>query len=383
MRGVPPHDKDYVVAGLGGKKFGALFPGAILVGRAFPVYRMPIGGTMCDVALARRETKTGPGYRGFSVSFCESTSIADDLCRRDTTMNSIARDILTGELIDPFGGADDIAGRVVRATSERFRDDPARALRAARQAAQFGYSIDERTVHLMSECRDELSSEPPERVVNELARALGAPRPSVFFRALSEAGLLDVTYPHISAPLGPGSARAGDAPLDAFERAMLLLDRVSSDTDRIEARFAALVHAIGEASERAGQESCRLSRVRSGVSALRGWSAAMRLPSRWVACAEFVIIQGVRAPEITEPGEIVDFLGRLRQNPIGPGGISAVIRAAARKAPDFLVNCDKYYDAMDAISGNSIPEELTGPARGEWLRARRTEAVIRIMEGRA
>jgi tRNA nucleotidyltransferase (CCA-adding enzyme) len=313
------------------------------------------------------------------VSFLESTSILDDMSRRDTTMNSIARDILTGELIDPFGGAGDIASRVIRATSEHFSDDPVRALRAARQSAQFGYSIDERTVRLMRDCRDELASEPSERIANELARALGTPRPSVFFRTLMEARLLDVTYPHIFALSGAESAHREDA----FERTMSILDRVSSDTDRIEARFAALAHDIGEDREHAGEDPRRRDRIKSGVSALRGWNAVMRLPSRWLACAEFVITERARVSEISSPGEIVDFLERLRRNPIGPDGLSAVMRAGVRETPGFLINRDKCYDAMDAISGNVLPADLTGPARGYWLRARRAEAIMRITEGMA
>jgi tRNA nucleotidyltransferase (CCA-adding enzyme) len=345
LRGVPPHDKDYVVAGLGVEKFGALFGSAVPVGRGFPVYQASIGGTVCDVALTRLETKTGTGYRGFSVSSGGSASIYDDLCRRDTTMNSMARDLLTGELIDPFGGADDIADRVIRATSEHFGDDPVRALRAARQSALFGYSIDARTVRLMSECRGELASEPRERAADELARALCAPRPSVFFRALAEAGLLDAAYPHIFAPAGA----------EAFDRTMLLLDRVADETDAIGARFAALAHGVGG-------------------------NADMWIPSRWVACAEFAAAECAMLSEISSPREIVEFLERLRRNPIGLGGISAIIRALGRKTPDFLANGDKYYEAMDAVSGYGIPEKLNGPARGKWLRERKIEAITRITE---
>jgi tRNA nucleotidyltransferase (CCA-adding enzyme) len=366
LRGVPPHDKDYVVAGLSGEKFAALFPEAVRAGRGFPVFRTPVNGRSCDVALARRETKTGPGYRGFSVSSGESVSVFDDLYRRDTTMNSMARDLLTDELIDPFGGARDIADRVVRATSEHFCDDPVRALRAARQSAQFGFSIDGRTIRLMGECRSELSSEPPERVVGELARALGSPRPSVFFRALMEARLLDVTYPSVFALTGTKGA---------FDRAMFVLDRVSEDTGMIEVRFAALVHDIGDppapGEKRGGDES--------GVSALRGWDAVMRLPSRWVACAEFAVAERARVFEISRPREIFDFLERLRRNPIGPGGMSAIVRALDCGEPDFLANSDKYYEAMDAVSGDGIPARLAGPARGKWLNGRKIEAVRRII----
>jgi tRNA nucleotidyltransferase (CCA-adding enzyme) len=106
----------------------------------------------------------------------------------------------------------------------------------------------------------------------------------------------------------------------------------------------------------------------------------MPVPSRWVSCAEFVNTECARISEISGTGEIADFLERLRRNPIGPDGISAIIRARGAAAPRFLANSDKYYEAMDAVSGDGIPEKLIGPARGQWLRARKIEAIRRIMK---
>ncbi|MDR0654264.1 MAG: hypothetical protein LBG12_13300 [Synergistaceae bacterium] len=68
LRGTVPHDKDYVVTGLAEDAFNAAFPGAKRVGRGFPVYLLEVAGNVCEVAFARRERKTGPGYRGFEIS---------------------------------------------------------------------------------------------------------------------------------------------------------------------------------------------------------------------------------------------------------------------------------------------------------------------------
>ncbi|MDR1134324.1 MAG: hypothetical protein LBL05_09165, partial [Synergistaceae bacterium] len=172
LRGVKPRDRDYVVTGLGEDVFAAVFAGAKRVGRGFPVYLLEVDGAPCEIAFARRERKTGPGYRGFEISARPDITIEEDLYRRDTTINSMAESLETGELIDPWGGARDIGRRVVRATSDHFADDPVRALRAARHSAQFGYAIEPGTVRVMEKCREELALEPGERLTNELRMAL-------------------------------------------------------------------------------------------------------------------------------------------------------------------------------------------------------------------
>ncbi|MDR3280208.1 MAG: hypothetical protein LBT23_06830 [Synergistaceae bacterium] len=354
LRDEIPHDKDYVVTGLTEETFLSLFPGARMVGRGFPVYLLEMGGDVCEVAFARRDVKTGKGYRGFTVSFDPDISIEDDLSRRDTTINSMAIRLLTGDMTDPFGGGLDIERRVIKATSERFTEDPVRALRAARQSAQFGFEIDRGTMLMMGECRDELSSEPRERITNELARALAADRPSLFFRALADAGILDATYPQIHA------LRKA-----AFEHAMRALDKASRETDRIEIRFAALARGTG--------------RSPASLEALEAWRRIMPLPKRWTDCAEFAMREHMRACSLTKPEEITDLLLRVRRHPIGIDGFAAIIRADFRGTPDYIENAEKYYGAMDAIRGDAIPDGLEGSARGAWLRERRIASVARVL----
>jgi tRNA nucleotidyltransferase (CCA-adding enzyme) len=382
IRGVVPHDRDYVVTGVSEEKFKNLFPGAYKVGRGFPVYRLRIGASRCDVAFARRETKNGLGYRGFSVSFDESTSIYDDLERRDTTINSMAVSLLSGELTDPFGGAGDIERRVIRATSGHFGDDPVRALRAARQAARFGYSIEPGTVRMMGKCRRELAAEPSERVFGELSRALEAERPSVFFRGLREAGLLDVTFPQLSALIGaeqdPGYHPEGDV----FAHTMLVLDRASGITLRPEVRLAAASCDLGKTLAAAAEGPHCRGHEFWGLDALKEWNRRMTLPNLWRTCAEFAITERMRVGDISNPSEIVDFLVRLKRHPIGIDGISAVVLADAHRLPPFLADARLYYEALDEATGGGIPESLAGPARGEWLRQMRIDAVAKLIRKR-
>ena len=146
LRHVRPHDKDYMVSGIAEAAFQQLFPDAQKVGHGFlPVYLVSIDGCLSEVAFARKERKEGQGYRGFRVSYDPSVTVEEDLYRRDTTMNSMALELPTKTLIDPYHGADDVEKGIIRAVSPHFTEDPVRALRAARQAAEFGIEIRRRS----------------------------------------------------------------------------------------------------------------------------------------------------------------------------------------------------------------------------------------------
>ena len=202
FRGVTAHDKDYCVTGVEEKIFAKAFPHAAKFGKSFPVYSIKIDGTPCEVAFARTEKKIGTGYRGFEVLFSPTVTIEQDLFRRDTTINAMAIELLSGELIDPFGGRDDVLNKKIRAVSEHFIDDPVRALRAARQSAQFGFEICAETIDAMKLCGPELANEPSERIFDELATALQTDKPSIFFRSLERAELLEIIFPEIAALRG-------------------------------------------------------------------------------------------------------------------------------------------------------------------------------------
>ncbi len=370
LRHATPHDKDYVVAGVAEDVFRAAFPRAFRIGRAFPVFRLRLDDAFCDVAFARSETKTGPGHKGFATSFSPSTTIEEDLRRRDTTINSIALDLATEKRIDPFGGSRDIADKIIRATSAHFTDDPVRALRAARQAAQFGYVIEARTLEMMACCRDEIRLEPSERLLGELRLALLSERPSVFFRYLLDAGLLDVTFPEVHALRGVEQPPEHHPEGDAFEHTLNVLDNVAQTNGRVEVRFAALCHDLGKALTPLEERPHHYRHDKRGLRALEAWSRVMPLPRRWLLCAQFAAQEHMRAGTLVKPGKIVDLLQRLRHHPLGASGFAAIIQADSHSLPRFLAQSETYYAAMDAVRGAMIPENLHGQARGQWLRQR-------------
>src|SRR3954469_23523432 len=132
LLGLPVHDTDWVVVGATPDEM--LQSGFLPVGKDFPVFLPP--GTREEYALARTERKTGRGYHGFAFHAAPDVSLAQDLGRRDLTINAIAQ-AEDGSLIDPYGGQQDLRRQVLRHVTEAFREDPVRILRVARFAARF------------------------------------------------------------------------------------------------------------------------------------------------------------------------------------------------------------------------------------------------------
>lgn len=377
------NDRDYVITGFTEEKLFSLFPGSRRVGKSFPVYLIEISGEKCEVSLARRESKQGHGYNGFSVSFTPDITIEEDLFRRDTTMNAIAYNPLTEEYVDPYDGCEDIQKKLVRAVSEHFTEDPVRALRAARQAAQFGFDIERTTLAYMKECKEELKAEPSERIVAETARALSCTRPSGFFRNLERAGLLEVIYPSLHRLMGKIQPPEYHPEGDAFEHTMRVLDEVALATERPEVRFAALMHDIGKSVTPEEELPHHYGHEKKGLSVLSEINSVMRFPSLWMDCAEFVIKEHMRANRLEKASKITELVVALSKHPIGAEGFISIVRADNNSTlADYLEYYGLYLSAVNSVSTSDIPEALTGAEIGRWLSERKTEAVAELIKKR-
>jgi tRNA nucleotidyltransferase (CCA-adding enzyme) len=198
LLGRPVSERDWVVVGATPEEME--HHGFRAVGRDFPVFLHP--QTHEEYALARRERKVAPGYRGFTTQFSPEVTLEQDLQRRDLTINAIARGP-DGVLIDPFGGRRDLRERVLRHVSPAFVEDPVRILRVARFAARFaplGFTVAPETLQLMKSMVDngEVRALVPERLWRELERALGEPAPEACFETLQACGALAVLLPELS-----------------------------------------------------------------------------------------------------------------------------------------------------------------------------------------
>ena len=199
LLGLPVHDIDYVVVGSSVKEM--LGNGFRPVGSHFPVFLHP--QTQHEYALARTERKTAPGHQGFVFHADPSIRLADDLKRRDLTINAMAQEVnasgeLVGHLIDPYRGKVDLEQGIFRHLSDAFSEDPLRVLRVARFAARFPtFTIAPETLAIMKHMvsKDELKTLSKERIWQELARALRSQAPERFINVLEECGALEEIWP--------------------------------------------------------------------------------------------------------------------------------------------------------------------------------------------
>lgn len=164
-----------------------------VVGESFTVFK--IGHV--DVSLPRRESKVARGHRGFAVEGDPAMSITDAARRRDFTINAILRDPLTGEILDPFGGREDLAARRLRVVDpSTFVDDSLRVLRALQFAARFQLSIDDDTKRLLASIP--LDDLPAERIWGEVEKLLlQAERPSIGLALALELGVVAQLFPEL------------------------------------------------------------------------------------------------------------------------------------------------------------------------------------------
>jgi tRNA nucleotidyltransferase (CCA-adding enzyme) len=239
-------ERDWVVVGATPQQMLDL--GYRQVGRDFPVFLHPDTGE--EHALARTERKTGPGYRGFELSFSPDVTLEDDLKRRDLTINAMARDT-DGALIDPYGGRADLESRKLRHVSDAFDEDPVRILRVARFLARFeplGFSVAPETAARMRAmvAAGEADALVPERIWQETDKALAEPAPAAWLRALRECGALGRVFPELDALYGVPQPEQWHPEIDTGLHMELVLQAAAALTPKPRIRFAALMHDLGK-----------------------------------------------------------------------------------------------------------------------------------------
>ena len=371
IRGVEAHDKDYCTAGITEKDFNKTFPKAFKVGNSFPVYKVLIDDNFCEVAFARRERKVSIGYRGFDTIFEPTVTIEDDLYRRDTTMNAIAIELSTGKIIDPYNGIEDIKNHRIRAISKHFVDDPVRALRAARQSAQFQFDITDETIIAMNKCGNELSQEPSERIFNELNLALHTDKPSIFFRSLERAKLLEIIFPELHQMIGKTQPTEFHPEGDSFEHVMNIVDEVAKSNKSSLVRFAALVHDLGKGTTPKSMLPHHYGHDLRGLTVLNEWNRRMTMPRDWIKAAKFTIETHMHAPLYKKPGKIVDLIMKIQSARLSFEDFNDIIRADHKSLPVYLEYSQQIYNELLKVNGSNCPERFKGEQIGQWIRSER------------
>src|SRR6266571_2039890 len=254
LMGKQPKDWDLEVYGIEPQRLREMldqFGSVNVVGEAFTVYKL---GPDLDVSLPRRERKTGRGHRAFFIEGDPAMTIEEATKRRDFTINAILKDPLTGEIVDPFHGREDLDRRILRAVSpETFGEDSLRVLRAAQFAARFEFEIKQEAVEL---CRAiDLSDLPAERTWGEMEKLLlRAQRPSIGLDWLRKLGAVDHLFPELKALIDVPQESEWHPEGDVWIHTLLTVDRARELIDelpyvkQVTVMLAALCHDFGKPS---------------------------------------------------------------------------------------------------------------------------------------
>ena len=259
LEGTPSHDIDIEVHGV--DSLSSLIPHlykvgeVMLTGRAFGVLKVVHDDTreVIDVAVPRRESKSGSGHRGFDVVVDPGLNMEDALARRDFTINAIAWNPETGEVIDPHGGLADLQDRVLRHTSDAFSEDPLRVLRGAQFAARFGMTMHPDTVELSRSIAHTFKELPTERVYWEIRKLALSPQPSAGMYVLQDTGWVD-NLPELAGTIGVEQEARWHPEKDVFEHqaqasdvaARLAVENGLDEDSREVVVLAAMMHDLGK-----------------------------------------------------------------------------------------------------------------------------------------
>lgn len=388
LLGLEPKDLDYVVVGSTPEEM--LNVGYTQVGADFPVFLHPETGE--EYALARTETKSGLGYSGFTAEFSPEVTLEDDLYRRDLTVNAMAMDMVTGDIIDPFGGQEDLKNKVLKPVSEHFQEDPVRVLRAAKFLARYPEFVSHISLDMAvrrMHAAGELDSLVPERVWQELVQALSCAKPSRFFGFLYGTGI----FPEIEAFSGVIEDNRWHPEYDVMEHIMLGIDYASENDYGPLVTFGVLCHDLGKPkaySASGGLKSTRHEQM--GISIAESFCARLKTPSdyTYMATKACKYHTHVHLSLDMKPGTIYKLFNNLK----GSAWVENLLKVAiadkmGRGAPacnwiytqpDYLRAC---YAAMESvvssdISGPMLEDGRSGPVIGFTIKQARIKAIARV-----
>ncbi|PWG64918.1 multifunctional CCA addition/repair protein [Sediminicurvatus halobius] len=390
LLGLPVKERDWVVVGATPEAMAER--GFRPVGREFPVFLHPETGE--EYALARTERKVAAGYHGFTFHASPAVTLEQDLARRDLTINAMAEDP-QGRRIDPYGGERDLAERRLRHVSPAFREDPVRILRLARFAARFhrlGFAPSPDTLELCREmvAAGEVDALVPERVWQELARALMEAVPSAFFRVLRDCGALARLLPELDRLFGVPQPPRHHPEVDSGEHVLLALDQAARLEAPLAVRYAVLTHDFGKAETPPEELPRHRGHEERGVPLAEAVSERLQVPKACRELARLVTRYHMHGHRLLKlrPASIVRLLERLDafRRPERVDGFLLACEADARGRTGFedrpfpQAACLRAaYDACKAVDPRPFVEQgLRGPEIAEAVHEARVRAVAAV-----
>lgn len=245
-----PKDIDLMVTGLPSEVVEHTLrklPGQVkLTGKSFGVYRYKEKGHEVEIALPRTETSTGDRRVDFDVHVDHNLPVESDLLRRDFTVNSMAVDLSSGKLVDPYNGADDLKQRRLRTTHpSSFVEDPTRIMRALVMNGRYGMHPDESTRKEMTQHADRLPLEAWDNKVDILEKIMKSDNPSSAFRLAHETGVLKHIFPELETHFDFDQNNPHHR-YSLGEHSLNVLENIASKSGDPDLRVAALLHDLGK-----------------------------------------------------------------------------------------------------------------------------------------
>jgi len=383
-------ERDWVVVGASADEL--LDQGYHQVGKDFPVFLHP--ETREEYALARTERKSGHGYTGFEVHADPSVTLEDDLLRRDLTINAMAFNDRQ-ELIDPYGGQQDLEKKLLRHVSPAFVEDPLRILRVARFAARFhhlGFTVAPETMTLMRQIVDEGEADHlvPERVWTETHKALNEKTPASYFEVLRECGALNRIMPEIDKLFGVPQRKDFHPEVDTGIHTMMVLQQAARHSDDAIVRFSALLHDLGKAETPQEEWPRHHGHEARGVKPIRALCRRLHVPNQYRDMA-LVVAQkhgiALRAFEL-KPVTVLELFESMdafrRKERVEQFLLSCLADYRGRPGyedrdypqADYLRLC---FEAASQVNTRQFVEEgLTGKEIGIAIRRARAQAIAMV-----
>lgn len=313
-----PADSDYLIIGVPYDEIVQRIESlgsSELVGASFGVIKFTRGDLTVDIALPRRERSSGVHHRDFVIESSPDIPLEEDLARRDFRMNMMARDLTTGQLVDPYGGLEDLKeGRLDALKDEAFLEDPLRILRGAGFAARFELETTGRTRQAMREAASLTHTVAPERIADELSKLLTkARRPSIGIELLREVGALAEIMPELLE--GWGVDQNEFHRFTVYYHALRTCDETPPE---LALRLAALLHDVGKPRTKSGPHFYRHELV--GEEMAKTILAKLRFPNEVIQTVTHL----VRHHMFASDDSLTDAAVRRFIHRVGPGRVDAL-----------------------------------------------------------
>ena len=263
------------------------------------------------------------------------------------------------------GDIEDIKNKKIRHISDSFAEDPLRVYRVARFAAKLEFNVDNETLKLMNSLKSELVTITPERVFVELNKALTTRKPSIFFKVLKNANVLDVHFKEIYDLIGIPQPEKYHPEGDVFNHTMIVLDKVSAKSKDNYVRFSALVHDLGKATTPKNILPQHIGHEEAGIKLVEDISNRLKLPNKWKKSGKEVAKYHMKAGICTtmRPYKQAQFFNLLNRSKIGLDNMQII-----SDADDMLdrpkINYSKIAkEVLNEVTGKTLIDQGIYPSK--------------------